>query len=159
LLQLKLLFLVMLANGAPVATKLVLGDRYAFPLDGGRRMGDGRPWLGTSKTLRGVLVAVAVAAAGAVLFGLSVYVGMMIGALAMAGDLFSSFIKRRLDLPPSSRATGLDQIPEVLLPVLACYPVFGLRWWDVLWITVAFVIVEMLLSKLLFRLRLRDRPY
>jgi hypothetical protein len=38
----------------------------------------------------------------------------------MAGDLLSSFVKRRLNLPPSSRATGLDQIPESLLPALVC---------------------------------------
>jgi hypothetical protein len=38
----------------------------------------------------------------------------------MAGDLFSSFLKRRLNLPPSSPALGLDQVPESLFPLLAC---------------------------------------
>src|SRR6478736_778738 len=38
---------------------------------------------------------------------------------AMAGDLFSSFVKRRLHLASSSMAIGLDHIPESLFPLLA----------------------------------------
>ena len=38
----------------------------------------------------------------------------------MTGDLFSSFIKRRFGSAPSSQALGLDQIPESLLPLVAC---------------------------------------
>ena len=44
--------------------------------------------------------------------GLAWTIGLVVGTTAMAGDLFSSFLKRRLDLPPSSKATGLDQVPE-----------------------------------------------
>ena len=36
----------------------------------------------------------------------------MAATMAMVGDLLSSFVKRRLKFQPSSRATGLDQIPE-----------------------------------------------
>ena len=36
-----------------------------------------------------------------------------------AGDLFSSFVKRRLDLASSSMAIGLDHIPESFFPLLA----------------------------------------
>jgi hypothetical protein len=46
-------------------------------------------------------------------------IGVVVGSMAMLGDLFSSFVKRRLNLPPSSRATFLDQVPESLFPLLA----------------------------------------
>jgi hypothetical protein len=42
--------------------------------------------------------------AGAPLIGLGPEVGVLVGSLAMAGDLVSSFVKRRMDLPPSNRA-------------------------------------------------------
>ena len=77
----------------------------------------------------------------------------------MAGDLFSSFCKRRLGLPPSSRASGLDQIPESLLPLLACRDLLGLAAADIAACVVLFVVGEVVLSRVLFALRLRDRPY
>ena len=46
----------------------------------------------------------------AVVSGLGI--GLLVAATAMAGDLLSSFLKRRLALAPSSQAIGLDQIPE-----------------------------------------------
>ena len=33
----KLLILLAIANGTPVFAKKILGDRFAYPLDGGRR--------------------------------------------------------------------------------------------------------------------------
>ena len=47
--------------------------------------------------------------------GLPATVGTPLGGGAMLGDALSSFIKRRMGAAPSSRATGLDQIPEALL--------------------------------------------
>jgi hypothetical protein len=77
----------------------------------------------------------------------------------MAGDLFSSFCKRRLGLPSSSRASGLDQIPESLLPLLACRDLLGLTAADIAVCVVMFVAGEVVLSRLLYAFRLRDRPY
>ena len=116
---LQLLILLTLANGGPVIAKLVLASHLATPLDGNLVLADGRPLFGPSKTARGVMVAVLVTTACAPLIGLEFKIGAMVGTTAMAGDLFSSFLKRRLGLVPSSRATGLDQIPESLLPVPA----------------------------------------
>ncbi|HKJ22762.1 MAG TPA: CDP-archaeol synthase, partial [Gammaproteobacteria bacterium] len=50
----QLIFLLLVANGAPVLARQVRGARPARPLDGGLRLADGRPLLGRSKTLRGV---------------------------------------------------------------------------------------------------------
>ena len=84
---------------------------------------------------------------------------LLVAAAAMAGDLLSSFLKRRLGLAASSKATGLDQIPESLFPLLACHSVLSLTAIDIVAGCAIFFVGEVLLSHLFFRLRLRDRPY
>ena len=98
-------------------------------------------------------------AAGALLLGLQFEIGLLAGASAMAGDLFSSFVKRRLGLPPSSKATCLDQIPESLFPLLACRAALVLSALDILLACAIFFVGELLLSRLLFRIHMRDEPY
>src|SRR5271155_896466 len=156
---LQLLILLMLANGTPVIAKKILGSRYLYPLDGNLTFTDGRPVFGLSKTIRGFVLAVLVTTAGAPLVGLGWRIGLLVGSFAMAGDLFSSFCKRRLGLPSSSRASGLDQIPESLLPLLACRDLLALTAADIVVCVVMFVIGEVVLSRLLYAVRLRDRPY
>lgn len=156
---LQILFLMTLANGAPVIAKRIFGQRYLYPVDGNIRFYDGCRLFGSSKTIRGVVCALAVTAAAAPLVGLSVQLGLVIAAAAMAGDLLSSFTKRRLGLPPSSRAIPIDQVPESLFPLLACYTALGLTIPDVAAGVLVFLIGEILLSRVLFRLHVRDRPY
>ena len=155
----QILVLLTLANGAPVIAKLILRDRFAMPLDGNRNFFDGKPLFGRSKTIRGIVVAIVVTTLGAPLVELNLTIGLLVGSTAMAGDLLSSFCKRRLGLAASSRATGLDQIPESLLPLLACWPLLVLSIVDIALTCGLFFAGEILLSRLLFRLRLRDRPY
>ena len=159
LLIFRLLLLLALANGTPVVAHKLLGNRLARPLDGGASFVDGRPLFGPSKTLRGILLSTIVTGTGAALLGLGFAVGALLGSVAMAGDLFSSFIKRRLGLRPSSRATGLDQIPESLFPLLACRDALSLSLADIVTTVAIFFIGEIVLSRLFYRWRLRDRPY
>jgi hypothetical protein len=84
---LQLLALLVLANGTPVVAKKILGNRLSYPLDGNVRFLDGRPLFGRSKTIRGVVLGVLAAVAGAPLIGLGPEVGVLVGSLAMAGDL------------------------------------------------------------------------
>jgi CDP-2,3-bis-(O-geranylgeranyl)-sn-glycerol synthase len=102
---------------------------------------------------------VLVTAAGAPVVGLEWDIGVLVGGLAMAGDLASSFLKRRLDMPPSSRASGLDQVPESLFPLLACRNLLSLTIADIGACVALFFIGEVVLSRVLYALRLRDRPY
>ena len=113
---LELLLLLMLANGTPVIVKRVLGARLGRPLDGGAHLWDGRPVFGASKTIRGIAFAVVVTVAGSLALGLGGTVGAVVGATAMAGDLGSRFVKRRLGLPPHAVALGLGHVPESPLP-------------------------------------------
>ena len=153
------LALLALANGAPVVAKKLLGGSFAQPLDGGARFVDGRPLFGRSKTLRGIAAAFLATMAGALLAGVGAETGALAAAGAMAGDLFSSFVKRRLGLAPSSRALGLDQLPEALLPLLLCRAALGLSALDIALATALFFVGEILLSRLLYRVHLRDEPY
>jgi len=155
----KLLFLLAVANGAPVLAKWLLGRRYACPLDGGRRFFDGRPLFGRSKTVRGLLVSVGFTALAAWLIGFGFATGMIVAGVAMLGDLFSSFMKRRLGLAPSSRALGLDQIPESLLPLLVCRETFALTMTDIAGIVAVFFAGELVLSRVLYEFGIRERPY
>ena len=73
--------------------------------------------------------------------------------------LLASFAKRRIGKPPSSRSLGLDQVPESLLPTLLCQHALSLTAMDVVAVVLLFVGMELFLSKLLYKLHVRDRPY
>jgi hypothetical protein len=158
-LDLKLLLLLGVANGVPLFAKKILGSSFAHPLDGYVRLADGQPLLGPAKTWRGVLLSLAFTALAGSVIGIGWRIGILIAALAMLGDLISSFLKRRLGLASSSMATGLDQIPESLLPMLAAVPLLGSSLTDVALVTACFFAGEILLSRLLHRFHLRDQPY
>ena len=153
------ILLLTLANGAPVLAKKLFGPRFAFALDGGLLFFDGRPLFGASKTIRGIVAAVVVSAIGGTLLGLGYEVGAAIAIVAMAGDLFSSFLKRRMNYPPSSQALGLDQIPESLFPLLACRESLGLRNAEIFVVVSMFFVGELAFSRVLYMLHIRDQPY
>ena len=159
LLLARLVFLLLVANGSPIIATRVLGARLGWPLDHDLRWTDGRPWFGPSKTLRGVATAVGATAIAGALVGPGWETGTVIAAAAMVGDLLSSFVKRRSNRPVHSRATGLDQIPESLLPLLAVSSALSLTAPDVVMGVAVFVVGEVLLSRWLYKEHLRDRPY
>ncbi len=159
LLHLKLLLLIGIANGAPLFGYTLLRHRFNYPLDAGTCFFDGRPLFGASKTVRGVALALITTPVAAVLLGLDGRVGLVISLFAMLGDLTSSFVKRRLGLPASSRALGIDQIPESLFPLLAVSGRFDLAAVAIALLVGAFMVLELLISRVLFKLRLRDQPY
>lgn len=157
--SLRLLLLLGLANPTPLVAKRWFGPHWQAPLDDGLMFFDGRPLLGSSKTIRGLVAAVTATALGALLLGLPATVGALLGGGAMLGDALSSFIKRRMGAAPSSRATGLDQIPEALLPLLVLKGILGLTLVQIAGITFAFFALEIPLAWLTHRIGLRDRPY
>ena len=159
MLIIQLFILLFLANGTPVIARKIFAERFAWPLDGGIRFVDDQPLLGDSKTIRGLLFSVLVTAAGGALLGLGWKAGALIGAVSMAGDLFSSFIKRRMKLPPSSRAVGLDQVPEALFPLLVCQGMLGLGVGEIATVVVMFFLGDVIFSPLFYKLKIRKRPY
>ena len=156
---LQILVLLTFANGTPIVAKKIFGSRFALPLDAGIIFFDGRPVFGASKTMRGIVVSILITSAIAPFIGLDLTIGAIVASSAMAGDLFSSFVKRRLSFPPSSQALGLDQVPESLFPMLACRDALSLTIADIALGVGIFFIGALILSRLLFRAHLRDEPY
>jgi CDP-diglyceride synthetase len=123
LLYLKALTLLWLINFAPPLLAHFLADKWNRPLDRGKRFRDGRPLLGPHKTERGVIGALLMGYVAGLFLGYHWWVGISCAFLSMAGDLLSSFIKRRLGQPSGTVSPGLDQLFEGVLPfaVLAGY--------------------------------------
>jgi CDP-archaeol synthase len=147
------------ANGTAVAAKKLLGVVFARPLDGGALFVDGQPLFGPSKTIRGIVLSVLATSICAALMGLGWRVGTLVATFAMAGDLFSSFVKRRLHLASSSMAIGLDHIPESLFPLLASRLLLPLSILDIVAGVTIVVVGGLILSPILCKLNLRDEPH
>ena len=95
----------------------------------------------------------------ALVIGLPLTVGLVVSISAMTGDLIASFVKRRLGLAESSMALLLDQIPESLFPALLLMQVMPIEVQDVTFIVIAFIVLELGLSILLYKAGIRKRPY
>ena len=156
---LQLLTLIIIANGAPIVIHVLLNNHFYTAVDFGHKLPDNKPIFGDSKTWRGVIAACIATAAAAWLFGYSPQTGLLVAVYAVLGDLTSSFIKRRLGKPPSSMAPLLDQIPESLFPALMMMEVFKLDISSVMQLVLIFIIIELLLSHVLYKWGVRERPY
>ena len=155
----KILLLLSAVNGAPIILLKLLDGRCASPVDGGWIAPDGKPLFGGSKTWRGIASALLAGPVAGWALGFGAGVGLAVGALAMAGDLFSSFLKRRLDIPASGMALGLDQIPESLFPLLGMRSVWNLSVIEVFGLVAAFLVLELAVSRVLYWLHIRRQPY
>ncbi len=156
---LQILFFLLVANGSPVLVRKLLSDRFNYPVDGGYCLPDGQPMFGVSKTWRGIISSMLLCGLLAWLLRDDFVLGLMIGLAAMLGDLFSSFIKRRMKMPSSSMAPLLDQIPESLFPSLVLVQYYQLQIEQLIFVVGVFIVLELMLSRLLFRLGIRRRPY
>jgi hypothetical protein len=151
----QLLILLAVANGTPVAAKLILSDTFARPLDGGARFADGRPLFGPSKTIRGIVLAVPATLGAAALLGLA---GWGLGRHGGHGR------RHRLELREASKRPvpkrhGARPRPDSLFPLLACRLLLPLTVLDIAVAAILFLVGEPILSRILFKLHLRDRPY
>jgi CDP-2,3-bis-(O-geranylgeranyl)-sn-glycerol synthase len=157
--NLEILLLILVANGVPVMASVLLNQRFSLPLDMGVRLPDGRPLFGASKTFRGLLLSLPLTGIVAELIGLSFTLGLTVALWAMLGDLLSSFIKRRIGMAPGSQALGIDQLPESLLPLLAVAGPLTISATEIMATVITFAVLELLISRVLFRLKLRKHPY
>ncbi len=157
--HIKVLLLIIIANGAPIIARAIFRSHFDDPLDFGLKFFDGRPIFGPTKTMRGIFFAVMVTPVAAHFMDINWFTGFLIGLYAMFGDLFSSFIKRRKRYEPSEMALGMDQIPESLFPLIAVHAQFEFLAVEILAIVGIFTVVELIMSRLLFYMHIRLRPY
>ncbi|MCW8923483.1 MAG: CDP-archaeol synthase [Gammaproteobacteria bacterium] len=151
--------LIIIANGAPILIRVLLNDFFTTAVDFGYRLPDRQRLFGDSKTWRGIMAAVIATSASAWLLGYAPEIGLMVAVYAVLGDLSSSFIKRRLGKPASSMAPLLDQVPESLFPALMMMQAFKLDIPAVIQLVTAFIIIELLLSHVLYKWGVRQQPY
>ncbi|MBU0681320.1 MAG: CDP-archaeol synthase [Proteobacteria bacterium] len=124
----EMILFLLWVNLLPPLTHLLLGERLRWRLDGGLVFFDKQPLFGSHKTIRGVVASVLGAAVGSFFFGLPWWLAASAAFLAMVGDLLSSFIKRRLQLPVGSSVFVLDQIFEAVFPLLLINRYTSLGW-------------------------------
>lgn len=153
------LLLIVAANGAPILLRKLLRNRFQYPIDFKYFFVDGKRLFGNAKTWPGTLSIFLVSLLLAWAIGFGVYAGLLAGVGIISGDLLSSFIKRRLGLPVSSMALGLDQIPESLFPYLLLMERLNLDVNEIIIGVTCFVVLELAISRLLYWLKVRDRPY
>ena len=154
-----LLALIIIANSTPVFARLCLAERMNAAIDFGAVLPDGQRLFGDSKTWRGLITATLATSLAAWLLGYPALIGAAVALLALLGDLISSFCKRRLAMQPGSMALFLDQIPESLLPAIVLGNEFGLSLQEAGALTISFIIIELLLSRIFFMLGVRKSPY
>jgi hypothetical protein len=151
---LHLLFFIIVANASPIILSRLLGKRLNYPMDFNFILADGFPLLGAAKTWRGLLAALIITATIGWIFSYPIMVGIKIAVAAMLGDILSSFIKRRLKKPSSTRVLLLDQLPECLLPLLLMQKEFDLTWQMMIIVSALFLMIEIMLSKVLHKLNI-----
>ena len=144
---LKLVLLLVIANGAPVIARVLFRQRFSQPLDRNLYFVDGRPLLGQTKTVRGIVSAMFITALMAPLFDLTPVQGALFAVLSMSGDVVSSFIKRRLGIASSRQAPLLDQLPETLLPLWIMHPVLMETIQEASAALAIFVVIDWLVSR------------
>ncbi|MGQ9459994.1 MAG: CDP-2,3-bis-(O-geranylgeranyl)-sn-glycerol synthase [Candidatus Bathyarchaeaceae archaeon] len=120
------------ANAIPV----IFGG--GLPLDAGRTFFDGKPILGSHKTLRGFFFGLVIGTLVGFLqtvlfqhvlsqydarFQYGVLLGFMLSLGALVGDSLESFVKRRLDLPPGASLPIADQLDFVVGALFFSLPV------------------------------------
>jgi hypothetical protein len=115
--------------------------------------------LGSSKTWRGFFSGMVGATIVATMLGFSVGFGAFFGALSLLGDMGSSFIKRRMNQPDSSKAMGIDQVPEALLPLIAGAFYLDYGGVTIVIVTLLFFLLNVLISPVLYQLGIRKRPH
>lgn len=154
-----ILLVIVAANGAPILIHIWVEPRINYPVDFNFKFFDGNRLFGNSKTWIGVASIILVATGLSWSFGLGWQTGLLAGLGVASGDLLSSFIKRRLGMRSSSMALGLDQIPESLFPFFLLMNRFNLSMIDILLGVLCFTILELIISRILYRWHIKEKPY
>lgn len=141
------LILLILANSTPVVLAGVLGSRYSAAIDASVVLRDGRPLFGSHKTWRGLAGGTLMSGIGGSFLATGFLTGAAFGALALTGDLLSSFLKRRWGRPSGSWIPLLDQLPEALLPMLVLRIPMGLDAAAIAGTAVLFMALDLLVGK------------
>jgi CDP-2,3-bis-(O-geranylgeranyl)-sn-glycerol synthase len=142
-----------LANAAPV----IAGG--GNPLDGGRIWRDGRPLLGSHKTVRGTLAGVIVGTVVGLVQMMPLR-GFLLAIGTIGGDIIVSFLKRRIDLKPGAPFPVADQLGFIIVAVVLASVVPPPTTWErVVAIVVATIPIHFVSNFFAWILKLKSHPW
>jgi predicted MPP superfamily phosphohydrolase len=156
LIFIKILILLWSINLTPVLLAYFFEGKWDTPLDKGILFIDGKPLLGSHKTIRGTLGGIAAGIFFGLVLGISWWVALSAGIMSMLGDLLSSFIKRRLDMIEGADSPVMDQLFEGALPFVIIAPAYSLSFAKLFFLILVFVIVAYLGAQFLTRVLLTE---
>ena len=140
------------ANAAPVA----LGG--GPPLDGGGKWLDGKPFLGSHKTLRGSIVGIFAGLFVGALQG-NIIAGLLQGFGAILGDLLSSFLKRRWDVAPGESSPFLDQLDFILGAIILSQPYTRASFTEMIIIIIVTIPIHYFTNYISWRMKMKEHPW
>ena len=152
------LILISAANGAPVVSARMLGRRFADPIDGGVVLRDGYPLLGRSKTWRGspqLSFSQPALQSSSVSHGRQVRSSGLPPWRAIASRPSSNGDWARTEQHGTWSRSG----SRIALPAVASGVFLPLALGDIVAIVLVFSLGELAVSRLLYAVGLRDRPY
>jgi len=148
----KILILLLFINGVPPVIAFLFPGIARRPVDCGLKFFDGYPVLGKHKTMTGFLSGTLTGCIFGFMLGFPLMIGFLIGFLGMAGDSFTSFIKRRLNIASGSDIFSLDQFFEGLFPLLILHRFYSLSWKQTLVLLFLFIIMAWIGSKVFMKI-------
>lgn len=167
-----------IANVAPVfAAKAPVLAKWNTPIDFGAKF-NGKPLLGTHKTVRGLLVGVL---AGTLVFlaqtemygsfgwareisggldysELSIALGLLLSFGALFGDMVKSFAKRQIGVPAGKSWFPFDQTDYIFGGLLLSTIVVSLSLVDYIYILIVWFVMHLLSSYIGYRIKLKSDP-
>jgi CDP-2,3-bis-(O-geranylgeranyl)-sn-glycerol synthase len=151
----------------PVVNKVPWINQWKTPLDFGNTW-RGKRLLGDNKTWRGIVCGTIVGAISAVIISklntntvvtiAPLYVGILLGFGALAGDAVESFFKRQLGFKPGQPWFPFDQIDYIFGALLIILPFVSLQLWSILTIVLVYFGLHLLTAYLGYLLKLKDSP-
>lgn len=157
------------ANATPVPFARILKkktpiDGYRYAWDGRRILGDGKTWEGLFSGLAiGTLTGLILYLAGNLGGFRSIFEPTVLSIGAMIGDIFGSFLKRRIGLKRGDPAPGLDQLGFLIIALIMSAAIYGTPDWlnpvTLLFILIITVILHLSTNFAAYLLKLKDRPY
>jgi len=156
LLFVKILFLLWSINLAPVLLAYFFEEKWDTPLDKGVLFIDNRPFLGSHKTIRGILGGIIAGIIFGLIFGISLWVALLASILSMFGDLLNSFIKRRFNMAEGSQLPVMDQLLEGAFPLVIIGPAYSLSFTVLSLLILVFGITAYLGAQFLTRVLLTE---
>ncbi len=170
--MLKLLYFLLpayFADMAPVFFKQTLSS-LDLPLDFGIKF-NGKDLLGRHKTVRGALVAIIT---GMIIFYIqqvldinsiirysdyNIFLGFLITFGAVFGDIFKSFIKRRLEISPGKSFIVADQIDATVGAIVFSAFIIDYTLYQIAFMIIATLVLKIMINYLGFYLKVREEKW